>query len=135
MKSIRDLIANDGYAMSFQSMGQYRTALLKALDQAVVPIAVKERPILKSNPFNDELGRCWCGTVAFIDYLGDTAIEYPMAWELRVPEPEDNCLLPVHAIPPAIEALFLGLEQAKRMDFADPPDLDEDEKLAAMIPD
>jgi hypothetical protein len=32
MKSIRDLIANDGYAMSFQSMGQYRTALLKALD-------------------------------------------------------------------------------------------------------
>lgn len=35
MNSIRDLIANDSYAMSFQSMGQYRTALLKALDAGV----------------------------------------------------------------------------------------------------
>jgi hypothetical protein len=40
MKSIRDLIANDGYAMSFQSMGQYRTALLKALDSAMEPVGV-----------------------------------------------------------------------------------------------
>jgi len=38
MNSIRDFIANDGYAMSFQSMGQYRAALLKALD-ADVPAA------------------------------------------------------------------------------------------------
>lgn len=28
--TLRDLIADDAYAMSFQSMGQYRTALLKA---------------------------------------------------------------------------------------------------------
>jgi hypothetical protein len=32
MNSIRNLIADDSFAMSFQSMGQYRTALLKALD-------------------------------------------------------------------------------------------------------
>ena len=29
---IRSLIANDGFAMSFQSMGQYRTALLREID-------------------------------------------------------------------------------------------------------
>jgi hypothetical protein len=32
MNSIRNLIADDSFAISFQSMGQYRTALLKALD-------------------------------------------------------------------------------------------------------
>jgi hypothetical protein len=37
MHNIRDLIADDGYAISFQSMRQYRTALLKALDSAVEP--------------------------------------------------------------------------------------------------
>jgi hypothetical protein len=42
MNSIRDLIANDSYAMSFQSMGQYRTALLKALDSAVEPVGAGE---------------------------------------------------------------------------------------------
>jgi hypothetical protein len=31
-KELRALIANDGYAASFQSMGQYRKALLAALD-------------------------------------------------------------------------------------------------------
>lgn len=30
---IRSLIANDSFAMSFQSMGQYRTALLRELDK------------------------------------------------------------------------------------------------------
>jgi len=34
MSSIRNLIADDSFAISFQSMGQYRTALLKALDVA-----------------------------------------------------------------------------------------------------
>lgn len=34
MQSIRDLIADDAYAITFQTMGQYRTALLAALDQA-----------------------------------------------------------------------------------------------------
>jgi hypothetical protein len=33
------------------------------------------------------------------------------------------------------ESLLQGYDQAKRMEFADPPDLVEDEKLAAMIPD
>jgi hypothetical protein len=39
MNSIRDLIADDSFAIGFQSMGQYRTALLKALD--VTPPAPK----------------------------------------------------------------------------------------------
>ncbi|KAI3597677.1 hypothetical protein D8I24_6493 [Cupriavidus necator H850] len=34
MQSIRDLVANDGYAITFQSMGQYRNALLKAIDES-----------------------------------------------------------------------------------------------------
>ena len=32
-ESIRSLIADDGYAISFQSLGQYRSALLDELDK------------------------------------------------------------------------------------------------------
>ncbi len=32
-------------------------------------------------------------------------------------------------------SVLRGLEQARKMEFVDPPNLDEDEKLAAMIPD
>lgn len=32
LSTVRAQVADDGYAMSFQSMGQYRTALLKAID-------------------------------------------------------------------------------------------------------
>ena len=35
--NFRALLANDAYAASFQSLGQYRTALLKALDAAPPP--------------------------------------------------------------------------------------------------
>ena len=31
--TVRDLIASDSYAMTFQSLGQYRTALLKFIDR------------------------------------------------------------------------------------------------------
>jgi hypothetical protein len=31
LQSIREIIANDSFAISFQTMGQYRTALLKKL--------------------------------------------------------------------------------------------------------
>lgn len=41
MNSIRNLIADDSFAISFQSMGQYRTALLKALDVAPPAPAVE----------------------------------------------------------------------------------------------
>lgn len=63
------------------------------------PVPVSERPILKSNPFNDELGRCWCGTKEFVDNTGDCPIEYPASWEFREPDPQDDCLLPANAIP------------------------------------
>lgn len=33
----RALLADDAYAVSFQSLGQYRTALLKALDSTPPP--------------------------------------------------------------------------------------------------
>lgn len=40
LRALRNLIANDSYAMSFQSMGQYRTALLHHFDELVVaPVA------------------------------------------------------------------------------------------------
>lgn len=63
------------------------------------PIPVSERPILKSDPFNDEEGRCWCGTKAFVDNTGDYPVEYPASWEFRVPTPDDDCVLPVNSFP------------------------------------
>ena len=39
MTDFRALLANDAYAVSFQSLGQYRTALLKALDATPPPLA------------------------------------------------------------------------------------------------
>ena len=60
MNSIRDLIADDSYAISFQSMGQYRTALLKALDSDVEP---RETPsvqeidkVFEDNCYTDDYG-------------------------------------------------------------------------------
>jgi len=35
LRALRNLIANDSYAMTFQSMGQYRTALLRHFDDLV----------------------------------------------------------------------------------------------------
>ena len=37
MTDFRALLADDAYAVSFQSLGQYRTALLKALDATPPP--------------------------------------------------------------------------------------------------
>ena len=57
MNSIRDLIADDSYAMSFQSMGQYRTALLKALDSAVDAPSVEEiDKVFKDNCYTNDYG-------------------------------------------------------------------------------
>ena len=33
--ALRALIANDSYAITFQTMGQYRTALLKEIDRII----------------------------------------------------------------------------------------------------
>jgi hypothetical protein len=43
-QSFRQLLANDGYAVTFQTMGQYRTALLAALDKQsqVMAVAVEQ---------------------------------------------------------------------------------------------
>lgn len=38
-EAVRDLIADDAYAMSFQSLGQYRTALLKAIAAPAIDAA------------------------------------------------------------------------------------------------
>jgi hypothetical protein len=94
MNSIRDLIADDSYAMSFQSMGQYRTALLKALDQAVVPVSASALP-WESPGFCDKQGRCWC----FVDF--------DHQWTFRKPEPNiyDTHFLQYDAIPQTLETL------------------------------
>lgn len=63
------------------------------------PVPVSERPILKSSPFNDSQGRCWCGTGGLIDQTGDMPIEYPASWELREPSHGDDWLLPCNALP------------------------------------
>jgi hypothetical protein len=57
MNSIRDLIADDDYAISFQTMGQYRTALLKALDSAVDAPSVEEiDKVFEDNCYTDDYG-------------------------------------------------------------------------------
>ena len=38
-QAMRSLIANDGYAASFQSMGQYRAGLLQHFDTLLIPRA------------------------------------------------------------------------------------------------
>jgi hypothetical protein len=45
LKLIRNLIADDSYAMTFQDMGQYRTALLKMADQIAIPTGDGWHPI------------------------------------------------------------------------------------------
>ena len=39
LAALRDVIASDSYAATFQSFGQYRTALLKHIDTAALPTA------------------------------------------------------------------------------------------------
>jgi hypothetical protein len=56
MNSIRDLIADDGYAMSFQSMGQYRTALLKALASGEAPSDKEIDKVFGDNCYTDDYG-------------------------------------------------------------------------------
>jgi len=77
----------------------YQAAKLLSQNPEPKLIPVSERPILKSDPFNDELGRCWCGSKAFVDNTGDCPIDYPASWEFRDPSPQDDCLLPANAIP------------------------------------
>jgi hypothetical protein len=62
----RALLADDAYAASFQSMGQYRTALLKALatppPEPLRPIPLSERlPGPEDCLFNTgaTIGSCW----------------------------------------------------------------------------
>lgn len=42
--ALRMLIADDAYAMTFQTFGQYRTALLKAIDAATAAAAPSPTP-------------------------------------------------------------------------------------------
>jgi len=67
MTDIRALIADDAFAASFLSLGQYRTALLAALAQpepqgvtgrpAIEPVLVSER--LPGPEDCDAEGQCW----------------------------------------------------------------------------
>jgi hypothetical protein len=63
------------------------------------PIPVSERPILKRDPFNDDQGRCWCGTKACVDASGDIDVDIPPSWELREPCAQDDALLSANALP------------------------------------
>lgn len=91
----RAILEDDSYAATFQSLGQYRTALLKALPPPITPIPVSER----SDPFNDDQGRCWCGTDELINETGDGPVDHLYVWELREPYAQDDCVMPHWAIP------------------------------------
>jgi len=73
--------------------------LLGERGPTLTPIPVSERPILKRDPFNDDQGRCWCGTKACVDASGDIDVDIPPSWELRKPCAQDDALLPSHALP------------------------------------
>ena len=47
LELLRDLISNDAHALSFQTMGQYRTAILKAFGEKQPPPAVG-KPLTRS---------------------------------------------------------------------------------------
>ena len=66
---------------------------------AIEPVTVSERPILRSNPFNNSDGHCWCGSKVSIDATGDLDVVLPASWELREPCPQDDCVLPHHDLP------------------------------------
>lgn len=63
--TIRDLILNDAYAMSFQTMGQYRTALLAALNASAGDGTAYQR--------------CACGTALAHTHHRCTA---PVMWRM-----------------------------------------------------
>jgi hypothetical protein len=53
-RSLRNLIADDGYACTFQTMGQYRTALLKAFDAVTAGKEVTTPGLLKAAAFVEQ---------------------------------------------------------------------------------
>lgn len=62
MTDFRALLADDAYAVSFQSLGQYRTALLKALDATPPPEPLRPIPVSERLPEAvdcDTDGSCW----------------------------------------------------------------------------
>jgi hypothetical protein len=74
-------------------------ALARFAHPTLTPIPVSERPILKRDPFNDDQGRCWCGTKACVDASGDIDVDIPPSWELREPCAQDDALLSANALP------------------------------------
>ncbi len=76
-----------------------RAALARWGRPAIEPVPTSERPILKSDPFNNADGHCWCGLSDFIDETGDHPVSFPASWELREPCPQDDCVLPHWALP------------------------------------
>jgi hypothetical protein len=43
LEELRSLIADDAYAISFQTFGQYRTALLKAIDATAIRALIEKQ--------------------------------------------------------------------------------------------
>jgi hypothetical protein len=76
-----------------------RAVLTRYARPTAQPVAVSERPILKSSSFNNADGYCWCGSSDFIDETGDYSASYPASWELREPCSQDDCVLPHWAMP------------------------------------
>jgi hypothetical protein len=83
-----------------------KPSLLKSHDTSYSPhtppltlVSLRERPLLREDPFSDYQGRCWCGNVEFEDQLRDTWPDHPYSWELREPCAQDDCPLAHLAIP------------------------------------
>lgn len=60
---------------------------------ALEPTTKGNRPILKSNPFHNEDGECWCFESA------DRERDVPASWHLRVPYHADEYFLPHYHFP------------------------------------
>jgi len=77
MNSIRNLIADDSFAIGFQSMGQYRTALLKALD-VTPPAPVAPVSDSKMSAYNHRAA----ARFAILDRLGKAIDFNSHGWRL-----------------------------------------------------
>jgi hypothetical protein len=68
-------------------------ALTRFYRPALEPTTKGNRPILKSNPFHNEDGECWCFESA------DGEWDVPASWHLRVPYHTDEYFLPHYHFP------------------------------------
>jgi len=79
LQAVRQLIADDSYAITFQSFGQYRGALLRHLDSLTAAPTVPEQVAQGADEKLEDLRRKFIGSITAATSLGEKAV-----WDLAV---------------------------------------------------